>query len=78
MAANTILKPGLRTVRMWSSWEGKCVRVLTGHKGVVCTLKVSPCGRVAASAGDDKKIRIWDLNESKLVKVSKERGYIRY
>lgn len=30
---------------------------------------MSPCGKIAASAGEDKKIRIWDLAEGKQIKV---------
>jgi transcription initiation factor TFIID subunit 5 len=59
-----------RTVRMWSVAEGRCVRILTGHKGAVTSLQVSPCGRLAATAGEDKRIKIWDLAEGKWIKVS--------
>jgi WD40 repeat protein len=58
-----------RTLRMWSVTEGRCVRLLTGHKGAVTSLQVSPCGRMAASAGEDKRIKIWDLAEGKWIKV---------
>jgi WD40 repeat protein len=55
---------------MWSVAEGRCVRILTGHKGAVTSLQVSPCGRLAATAGEDKRIKIWDLAEGKWIKVS--------
>ncbi len=46
------------------------MRILTGHKGAVTSLQVSPCGRLAATAGEDKRIKIWDLAEGKWIKVS--------
>ena len=49
--------------------DARCVRVLTGHKGVVSAVVVSPCGKIAATAGEDKKIRIWDLAQCKPIKV---------
>ena len=58
-----------RTLRMWSVTEGRCVRLLAGHKGAVTSVQVSPCGRLAASGGEDKRIKIWDLAEGKWIKV---------
>jgi WD40 repeat protein len=36
----------------------------------VSAIKVSPCGKIAATAGEDKKIRIWDLAQNKPIKVN--------
>jgi WD40 repeat protein len=36
-------------------------RMLTGHKGWVWRVAVSPDGKWAASGSDDETIKIWDL-----------------
>jgi WD40 repeat protein len=43
-----------------SSDNGKCVKVLEGHKDAVRACAWSPDGRYVMTAGDDKQIIIWD------------------
>ena len=41
--------------------------LLTGHKGIVKQLTFSPDGKVFASMGVDKTIRLWETNNGKLL-----------
>lgn len=40
-----------RTVRLWSTQDGKCVRLLQGHKSNILCLAFSPNGKQLASSG---------------------------
>lgn len=40
-----------KTIRVWSASEGKTVRLLVGHTGMIYTVAFSPNGQYIASAG---------------------------
>ncbi|MBG1267021.1 serine/threonine-protein kinase [Nostoc sp. WHI] len=49
-------------------WQ--CLHTLTGHSGVlssVNTIAISPDGNTLASGGDDKNIKLWNLNTKKFL-----------
>jgi len=48
-----------------SSWT--CDRTLTGHKGEVTALSISPSGRTLASGSRDKTIKLWRLDSGELL-----------
>ncbi|MEH1943082.1 MAG: serine/threonine-protein kinase [Nostoc sp.] len=48
----------------------RCLHTLTEHSGTlsrVNTLAISPDGHTLASSGDDKNIKLWDLNSKKVL-----------
>lgn len=40
---------------------GRCVLVMSGHRGAVCALAVDPSGKRLYSAGADNAVRVWML-----------------
>lgn len=49
-------------------WQ--CLYTLTGHSGVLSSVNaiaISPDGNTLASGGDDKNIKLWDLNTKKFL-----------
>ena len=58
-----------KSVKIWDS-RGTLIKTLVGHDNWVRGLLFHPGGKYLLSAGDDKTIRCWDLNqEGKCVKV---------
>jgi WD40 repeat protein len=47
------------TLRVWDPTSGAVVRVLEGHKGPLRALVYSPDGAWLASAGADRRVRVW-------------------
>ena len=53
---------------MWSYTDANCVRLFPAGKAGITSVVASPDGKLAASAGEDKKIRVWDLAQGGLIK----------
>ncbi len=50
-----------------SLWE--CRQTLGGFSGPVNSVAIHPKQKILAAASDDKTIRLWDLNDYKLIKI---------
>jgi transcription initiation factor TFIID subunit 5 len=56
-----------KTVRLWDVQTGECMRIFTGHRGMVLSLAMSSDGRYMASGDEDGAILMWDLGSGRCV-----------
>jgi WD40 repeat protein len=54
------------TVRIWNTYDGKCLAVLHGHTNWVRSVVFNHDDTMLASGGDDCSIRLWQLGSSEI------------
>ncbi|KAK4704069.1 platelet-activating factor acetylhydrolase IB subunit alpha, partial [Phenoliferia sp. Uapishka_3] len=69
--AGTFVATGSRdkTIKLWDSASGQCLKTLTGHDNWIRALVFHPSGKFLLSASDDKTIRTWDLATGRCIKT---------
>jgi WD40 repeat protein len=56
-------------LKVWDLGTGRALRTLEGHSGSVNGVAVTPDGRRAVSASDDKTLKVWDLDVGRLLRT---------
>ena len=64
-----------QTIRVWDA-EGNAIHIIEEHSNVVCSLAVSPDGKVLVSGGDDNKLCIYDSDTYEITASVSCEGYV--
>lgn len=56
-------------IRSWNSKTGKEESIYSGHFSKITSLQFCPDGKLMVSSGRDRVLILWDLNETKALKV---------
>jgi len=69
------------SVRVWSALDGQWLADLSGHEQRVVAVAASPTANLLASSGRNPKIRLWDMDQRKVIatlKRTRQRGWRRW
>ena len=58
-----------KTLKLWASNSGECLRTLTGHTNYVFCCAFSPKGSLLASGSFDETLRLWNVTTGECVKA---------
>jgi WD40 repeat protein len=56
------------TIVLWDFINGKILKRLSYHKGIITSLKISPDGRFMVSGGTDDKVVLYDIANNKVIR----------
>jgi WD40 repeat protein len=57
------------TIRLWDTYTGNCIKVLTGHQHSIWSVSYSPELNILFSCGEDETIKLWNINTVKCIKT---------
>ena len=63
-----------RTVKIWNSQTGECLKTLIGHNRPVLSVVFSPDGNTIASCGGHSIIKLWNSQSGECVQTIQERA----
>ena len=58
-----------KTLKLWASNSGECLRTLAGHTSYVFCCAFSPKGNIVASGSFDETLRLWNVTTGHCIKV---------
>jgi WD40 repeat protein len=61
LSRRRVVSAGGKEIRVWDADTGRDDKVLAGSSGTIHALAVEPGGRRLVAAGDDRVIRVWDV-----------------
>lgn len=64
-----------KTVKLWDTQSGQCLRTFVGHDNWVRALIFHPSGKYLLSASDDKTVKVWDLATGRCTKTLDAHGH---
>ncbi|NEQ36301.1 MAG: hypothetical protein F6K40_08405 [Okeania sp. SIO3I5] len=71
---NVIVSTSNNFVKLWSL-DGKLIKVIKGHYGVINDIEFSPDGKIIATASDDKTIKLWSSKDGQEIKTLRGHKY---
>ncbi|BAY30077.1 WD-40 repeat-containing protein [Nostoc carneum NIES-2107] len=61
-----------RTVKLWDSQTGQCLKTFSGHTRPVISVAFSPDGKTIASCGGHSIIKLWDVTTGECLQTIQE------
>ncbi|MEL6159679.1 MAG: NB-ARC domain-containing protein [Cyanobacteria bacterium J06627_32] len=64
-----------RTLKLWDTSTGECLKTMTGHQNWVMSVAFSPDGTRLVSGSADRTLKLWDANTGECLKTMAGHGH---